>query len=164
MQGFKLSNTPVLPLPSYLSYLTIPNLPPNLATLTAIGYAGFYILLEPIAGSLISPIILGGTAYFNYLTSVAPSPTNQIAVGIFLMAWIAQFIGHGVFEGRSPALLDNLLQALVLAPFFVWIEALFMLGYRPELKARVEKAVRKEIEKYKNSKGSKGNSAVKNGR
>lgn len=26
------------------------------------------------------------------------------------MSWIAQFIGHGAFEGRAPALLDNLLQ------------------------------------------------------
>jgi uncharacterized membrane protein YGL010W len=77
------------------------------------------------------------------------------------LSWIAQFLGHGVFEGRAPALLDNLVQALVLAPFFVWMEVLFMLGYRPELKARVEKAVEKEIEKYKNS---KANGAVKNGK
>jgi 2-hydroxy fatty acid dioxygenase len=78
-----------------------------------------------------------------------------------VLSWIAQFLGHGVFEGRSPALLDNLVQALVLAPFFVWMEVLFMLGYRPELKARVDKAVEKEIEKYKNA---KGNGAAKNGK
>ena len=27
-----------------------------------------------------------------------------------VIGWIAQFIGHGVFEGRKPALMDNLLQ------------------------------------------------------
>ena len=34
--------------------------------------------------------------------------SHLLAVHIF--GWIAQFIGHGVFEGRKPALMDNLLQ------------------------------------------------------
>ena len=29
-----------------------------------------------------------------------------------VIGWIAQFIGHGVFEGRKPALMDNLLQGM----------------------------------------------------
>ena len=33
----------------------------------------------------------------------------QIAAWIHVTAWIAQFLGHGVFERRAPALLDNLL-------------------------------------------------------
>jgi uncharacterized membrane protein YGL010W len=156
--SFQLSNTPsLIPLPSYL---TIPNLPPNLATLSTIGYSAFYILLEPIAGSLLAPLLLGSTAYWNHLTTVAPSPTNKIAAGVFVVSWLAQFVGHGAFEGRAPALLDNLVQALVLAPFFVWMELLFMLGYRPELKGRVDKAVAIEIEKYKKS---KANGVAKNG-
>lgn len=80
---------------------------------------------------------------------------------MFLFSWIAQFIGHGAFEGRAPALFDNLLQAFVLAPFFVWMEILFALGYRPELKGRVEKMVEKEIQKYRAEKAS---AAVKNGK
>jgi uncharacterized membrane protein YGL010W len=128
--------------------------------LLAIGYCGFYILLEPIAGGLVTPIIFAATAYSNHLTTVAPSQTNQIAAAVFVVSWILQFIGHGKFEGRAPALLDNLVQALVLAPFFVWMELLFKLGYRPELKGRVEKAVEKEIEKYQ---ASKANGAAKNG-
>jgi uncharacterized membrane protein YGL010W len=59
-----------------------------------------------------------------------------------LFAWISQFIGHGVYEKRAPALLDNLVQALFLAPLFVWIEVLFMAGYRPELKQRLQEKVR----------------------
>lgn len=57
-----------------------------------------------------------------------------------------------MFEGRAPALLDNLVQALFLAPFFVWMEILFACGYRPELQSRVEDAVEKEVEKYQISK------------
>lgn len=57
-----------------------------------------------------------------------------------------------MFEGRAPALLDNLVQALFLAPFFVWMEVLFWFGYRPELKARLDRAVEREIEKYRANK------------
>lgn len=81
-------------------------------------------------------------------------------MGVFIVSWIAQFIGHGAFEGRAPALLDNLVQAVVLAPFFVWMEFLFKLGYRPELRARVDKQIEREIEKYQRS---KANGAVNNG-
>lgn len=69
------------------------------------------------------------------------------------MCWIAQFVGHGKFEGRAPALFDNIVQAFVLAPFFVFFEGLFALGYRPELKKRIDKAVEDEIRKYKEKKG-----------
>lgn len=55
------------------------------------------------------------------------------------MAWGIQFVGHGVWERKAPALKDNLVQALFLAPFFVWLECLFWGGYRKELKERVEK-------------------------
>jgi uncharacterized membrane protein YGL010W len=111
--------------------------------------------MEPVAGSMIFPLIMGGTAYSNHLIGKYGSLANKWAIGINVVAWIAQFIGHGKFEGRAPALLDNLVQALFLAPFFVWMEILFFLGYRPELKARVDKAIQKEIEKFKNAKDDK---------
>ncbi|KAF8400245.1 hypothetical protein HHK36_013542 [Tetracentron sinense] len=43
-----------------------------------------------------------------------------------LFCWTGQFIGHGVFEKRALALLDNLSQALLMVPFFVLLEALQM--------------------------------------
>lgn len=33
----------------------------------------------------------------------------KAALGVHIVSWIAQFYGHGVHEGRAPALLDNLL-------------------------------------------------------
>lgn len=47
------------------------------------------------------------------------------------------------------------MQALFLAPFFVWLEILFAFGYRPELKARLDSSVAKEIEKFKAEKKAK---------
>jgi len=150
------SNTPSIPLPNYL---TIPNLPLNGGTITALLYAGLYVLMEPVAGAMLFPLIMGGTAYSNYLLTAYGATANWVAGGLNVVAWVAQFVGHGVFEGRAPALLDNLVQALFLAPFFVWFELLFMLGYRPELRARLEKAVQEELKKLK--KGQSNGSAKK---
>jgi len=158
------TNSPTLiPTPSFL---TIPNLPLNLGTITAISYSAFYVLLEPVAGSVLVPMLLGITALGNYFTSSTnASSTNKVMIALNVLSWIFQFVGHGVFEGRAPALLDNLVQALFLAPFFVWMEVLFYFGYRPELRARVEKAVEKEIQKYSASKANdKANGTAKNGK
>jgi uncharacterized membrane protein YGL010W len=100
---------------------------------------------------------MGWTAYANYLTSNHTYNANVGAIVVEIVAWIAQFVGHGAFEGRAPALLDNLVQALFLAPFFVFMELLFMCGYRPELQKRVEEAVDKEIKKFKGEKKAKAN-------
>ncbi|KAF1932432.1 DUF962 domain-containing protein [Didymella exigua CBS 183.55] len=145
-----LTNTPAVPLPSWLS---IPNLPLNVGTFGAVLYSTLYILMEPVAGTMLAPILIGATAYGNHLTTTYGAMANYWAGGINFACWIAQFIGHGKFEGRAPALLDNLVQAFFLAPFFVWFEILFSLGYRPELKSRIDKAVEEDIEKFKKSKG-----------
>ena len=51
----------------------------------------------------------------------------KIILGLQIIAWVLQFVGHGVFESnilnyeeRKPALMDNLLQ-IFSAPVFVLI-------------------------------------------
>lgn len=63
------------------------------------------------------------------------------------VSWIMQFVGHGKFEGRKPALLDNLVQAFFLAPLFVWYEVLFKLGFYKNFKKEVDSAIAVEVEK-----------------
>lgn len=52
--------------------------------------------------------------------------TNEHAVwwalAVNASSWIAQFIGHGVFERKRPALMDSLAQAFLIAPMFVLID------------------------------------------
>jgi 2-hydroxy fatty acid dioxygenase len=134
-----------VPLPESL---TIQHLPPNAGTIVCLGYSVLYILLEPVAGGIFAAFLLAGTAYAEYLTSTYGAITNYWALGVHVASWIAQFVGHGVFEGRAPALLDNLVQAVFLAPLFVWLEVLFWMGYRPGLKARLDKGVEEDIAKY----------------
>ena len=109
-----------------------------------------------MAGGLLAPFLIGGAACANYLDSTYGRVADYVAGGLFVVAWIAQFIGHGAFEKRAPALLDNLVQALLLAPLFVWMEVLFSVGYRPELQARLHKSVEEEIVKFKVEKAGKG--------
>lgn len=145
------TNTPpLIPLPTDYQ---IPYLPTNLGLLACLAYCALYILLEPVAGTALSILLLSGTAYANHLTSTYGMTANYYAIGLHVFSWIAQFVGHGKFEGRAPALLDNLFQAFFLAPLFVWLEILFACGYRPELQERVSKMVEIEVKKFRESKG-----------
>ena len=49
----------------------------------------------------------------------------------FVLGWMIQFVGHA-FEGRRPALFDNLLQIFV-APAFLIAELFFALGLETRL-------------------------------
>lgn len=137
----------------------MPYLDLNLGTLAAITWGALYVLLEPVAGTLLAAIGLAATAFGNYMRLEDSAATNKVALATHVVCWVLQFIGHGVFEGRAPALFDNLIQAIFLAPLFVWLELLFMLGYRPELKARVDSHVEKELAKLQASKGAKNGKA-----
>ncbi|CAG8497905.1 5474_t:CDS:2 [Paraglomus brasilianum] len=121
---------------------------PNLAFFAALFYVCYYLLLEPIAGLIYAPIILGMA--YNATEFMKTYPGHNYLAGIVHVgSWIVQFIGHGVFEKRSPALKDNIAQALLLAPLFVWLEVLFATGYRPALQKRVEAKVNTAITKFK---------------
>ncbi|KAJ4295676.1 hypothetical protein N0V88_004378 [Collariella sp. IMI 366227] len=136
-------------------WLQIPYLEPNLGTFAATLWGGLYLLLEPVAGGVLAAICFAAAAGSNYLRLQDVEGTNKLSIILHVVCWIAQFVGHGKFEGRAPALLDNLFQAIFLAPLFVWLELLFMLGYRPELKKRVDKAVQIEIAKFRERKAKK---------
>ncbi|KAF2703467.1 DUF962-domain-containing protein [Pleomassaria siparia CBS 279.74] len=156
------TNTPTLPLP-LPKLLSRFNLPLNLSTLAGTTYATLYLLLSPnLAGATVAPLVLSLSSLANRLHARASSslPTsatssftlrnlNAIAISVHVVSWIAQFIGHGKFEGRKPALLDNLVQALFLAPLFVWYEVLFKLGMYKGLRREVEDGIEIEVAKLK---------------
>lgn len=140
-------------------WLTFEYLPLNFCTIGSLIWGAFYVLMEPVAGSLLCAICIGMAAVDNYLYSLDPKTSTVVAAAISAAAWTLQFVGHGKFEGQAPALLDNLLQALLLAPLFVWLELLFFFGYRRELKARVEKQVERNIAQFRADKDGKNGKA-----
>jgi uncharacterized membrane protein YGL010W len=58
-------------------------------------------------------------------------------VVLFVGGWALQLWGH-VYEGRKPALVDNLFQIFV-APIFLAAELFFALGYKPKLHEEVQR-------------------------
>lgn len=66
-----------------------------------------------------------------------------------IVAWTSQILSHLFVEKRSPAFFDNVLQAFLLAPLFVFMELLFVLGYRPALQKRIHDKVKAAISTWK---------------
>jgi uncharacterized membrane protein YGL010W len=62
-----------------------------------------------------------------------------LAAALFVVGWALQFLGHK-FEGMKPAFFDDVKQLLI-GPVFVWAEAYFMIGARPQLRRYIEERV-----------------------
>jgi uncharacterized membrane protein YGL010W len=62
---------------------------------------------------------------------------------LFIGGWTLQLIGHA-FEGRKPALADNLFQVFV-APIFLCAEIFFALGYKQELRSAVQRRSKEAV-------------------
>lgn len=132
----------------------------NLGMLLSIGYGVYYVMLDWKVG-IPSALFYGlvGYVFSTYYYFVAPSPMsaldqNQLykySVMTHVMAWLAQFYGHRFHEHRAPALLDNLVQALVLAPFFVSFEVAFWLGLRTDIKEYMEKGAAAKRQEFLDS-------------
>ncbi|KAG8923660.1 hypothetical protein FRC01_012507 [Tulasnella sp. 417] len=121
-------------------------------------YNTYYMILDPVAGLLYVPemalSLLTATSFAYRQDGV------KNAAILHAVSWIMQFIGHGVAEKRAPALLDNLLGALVLAPFFVHLEILFKLGYAPGLQKNVNNGIGVEIAKFRRAEAEKKRKAA----
>ena len=76
------------------------------------------------------------------------------ATGIHITSWIFQILGHQVFEGRAPAFIKDPLQAVVLAPLFVFCELLFALGFYSKTAGRLEKKINEKVQAWKKGKKS----------
>jgi uncharacterized membrane protein YGL010W len=68
-----------------------------------------------------------------YLASlvVAMDGVLWVAIIVFIIGWILQFIGH-IYEKAKPAFLDDLM-GLVIGPFFLMAEVYFALGLEQKL-------------------------------
>ncbi|KAJ0393456.1 hypothetical protein P43SY_002930 [Pythium insidiosum] len=135
----------------------------NFAAVAAVVYMVWYILLDVWAGLLGASLVFASYVYGNYLSQNAPALYGvaawQLALPVHVLAWILQFIGHGVFERRKPALLDSLDQAVITAPMFVLLEVLFSLGYRQALFKRIMRQVKINVEAFHGRKDLKMGSA-----
>jgi uncharacterized membrane protein YGL010W len=124
----------------------------NWTLIASLLYATYYFLIEQpgLAGPLASALVMTGYAVTKSLVEKFPSIWIPALV-LHIFAWISQIYGHQVYEKRAPAFLDNIVQALVMAPLFVLLEVLFPLGYKANLHKKVEAIAVKNIDEYRNS-------------
>lgn len=97
----------------------------------------YYFMLDvPLALAL--AVLTGALVYAGDLIAREPKAVSVAwFVALFVGGWILQLIGHA-FEGRKPALTQNVFQIFV-APIFLCAEAFFALGYKPALHAAVQR-------------------------
>jgi uncharacterized membrane protein YGL010W len=110
-------------------------------------------------GVTLAHVFLGAVLAYYFLLDVPLAVATTVAVGALFLAakvaggasiasgwmwfgaffvggWIFQLVGH-VFEGRKPALADNLFQIFV-APIFLVAEAFFALGLKRDVRRKIE--------------------------
>jgi uncharacterized membrane protein YGL010W len=96
----------------------------------------YYVFLDAllaVATTIFTALFLLGAEWLARQGAM----TGWIAFAVlFVGGWIIQLVGH-VFEGRKPALADNLFQIFI-APIFLCAELFFALGYKPKLHAAVQ--------------------------
>ncbi|KAK1308485.1 hypothetical protein QJS10_CPA09g01542 [Acorus calamus] len=128
----------------------------NYSFVFALIYGLFYASLDRKAGSLAALLCFLCWVGSGFLAQRLGFDIGwKVVLAAQIFCWTAQFIGHGVFEKRAPALLDNLVQALLMAPFFVLLELLQKIfGYEPYpgFQRRVHAKVEADIKAWRDSK------------
>ena len=95
-------------------------------------YSMYYVHLDEKLGMITDTGLLGLHFYARYFSQNVTN-ASYYAILVQALAWIGQFIGHGIYEKNKPALMDSLVQAFLMAPIFVTAEVSFLLGYSKEL-------------------------------
>ena len=95
----------------------------------------YFVLDVPLALAML--VVTGALVWAGHQIAALGAVQGWIWFALlFVGGWILQLVGH-VFEGRKPALADNLFQIFV-APIFLAAEVFFALGYKPHLHQRVQ--------------------------
>ena len=106
------------------------------APLVALAAVIGWIALDRIIGLamlvMMVPMLLIAESIAGYGSATAWTVFAVFFVG----GWVFQLVGH-IWEGRRPALTDNLFQAFI-GPMFIMAEVLMALGLKQDLKATID--------------------------
>lgn len=123
----------------------------SLATLFAVAVMLFWIALDPPFGVPTSILFVPALWLAAWLPGQGAVALWVTFAVLFVGGWIIQLIGHA-FEGRKPALVDNLVQIFI-APVFLVAEVAFALGWRRGLEREVEGQWRNYLHKEEEAGG-----------
>jgi uncharacterized membrane protein YGL010W len=100
----------------------------------------YYLVLDVPLGVMMAFVSALCVAFGQWAAAQSTFAWLVIGVGLFLVGWVFQFIGHIAYEHRKPAFVDDVI-GLLIGPVFVLAEALFGFGWRPALREAIEAQV-----------------------
>lgn len=106
------------------------------ALIAVIALALYYLKLDLRYGIAMTVFLAISLAIAGEFTEVDLTTWLIAGIGLFVVGWVFQFIGHH-YEGRKPAFLDDIM-GLAIGPLFVLAEAGFLLGLRKEVEREIE--------------------------
>jgi len=122
------------------NYFGVENVSFTLAGILSVGVLIYYLILSFPLGIL--ALILFGPLMWSVHHVVNMEYHFIIAISVFVIGWVIQFIGH-YYEKAKPAFMDDINQLLI-GPLFVIAEIYFSLGRGKVLdKSITEKAIEK---------------------
>lgn len=126
----------LLQLMAMVSFMHVGPYPISLATIFAAAVMTYWVVLDRCIGAITLFTYLPLVFLAAWLAGFEATTRWLVFVALFFGGWVFQLVGHRI-EGRRPALLDNLAQALI-APVFLTAELWFGAGRFPELAAAIE--------------------------
>jgi uncharacterized membrane protein YGL010W len=95
-----------------------------------------WIALDRVIGLAMAVMIVPMLFIADWIAGYGSGTAWIVFALFFIGGWIFQLVGH-VWEGRRPALTDNLFQAFI-GPMFIMAEVLMTLGLKRDLKAAID--------------------------
>jgi uncharacterized membrane protein YGL010W len=105
--------------------------------LTSLWYLSRGDVLLGVATSVVNGLLIAAAHEVPPLAQDLGLAVWQAGLGLFVIGWVFQFIGH-YFEGRKPAFVDDLVGLLV-GPMFVVGEVLMALGLLQRMHRDIER-------------------------
>jgi uncharacterized membrane protein YGL010W len=100
----------------------------------------YYLALDVPLGVMMACVSALCTAFGAWIAAQATLVWLATGIGLFVIGWVLQFVGHVAYEHRKPAFVDDVI-GLLIGPLFVLAEALFGAGWRPELRDAIDAQV-----------------------
>lgn len=105
------------------------------AMVFTVGVLVFYLWMDRALAFATTAVYLPILLVAEWVGAQSLAIGGSVFAVFFVGGWIVQLIGHA-FEGRKPALLDNLAQIFI-APIFLTAEILIAVGLKHDLQAAV---------------------------
>jgi uncharacterized membrane protein YGL010W len=105
--------------------------------LTSLWYLSRGDVLLGVATSVVNGLLIAAAHEVPPLAQDLGLAVWQAGLGLFVIGWVFQFIGH-YFEGRKPAFVDDLVGLLV-GPMFVVGEVLMAVGLLQRMHRDIER-------------------------